>query len=144
MATIVDGVRTKVRQISARAGVSGLGVKDRVADHIRGRHSSGLSTRDKVADFVAGRRKMGVRERATRVYERVRSTGIRRTGSLMLKGERPLRRWAGVGPRKHYVETGAVVVEDSSTGGDQTIRYRAGSRDQYLDSLDTKIRNIQS
>jgi hypothetical protein len=143
MATIVDSIRTKARQYSARAGVSGLGVREDIARKVRGRSMDGLSMRSKAADIIEGRRKMGLWRRVKRTGNNLRAVGFRRTFEMGLEGEKPIRSWFQ-GVRTKYGGTGRVKIEDSSTGGDMSREYRVpvGSRNQYLD--DTKIRNIQS
>lgn len=142
MATVIDSVRTKVRQYSARAGVSGLGVRGDIARKVRGRSMDGLSMRSKAADYIEGRRQVGLLRRMKRTGSNLKEVGFKRTFEMALDGEKPIRSWVK-GVRTKY-GTGKVKIEDSSTGGDMNREYRVpvGSRNQYLD--DMKIRNIQS
>ncbi len=142
MATIVDGIRTKVRRASARAGVSGLGVREDIARKVRGRSMDGLSVRSKAADYIEGRRKVGLWPRIKRTGSNLQEVGFKRTFEMALDGEKPIRSWVK-GVRTKY-GTGRVKIEDSSTGGamDREYHVPVGSRNQYLD--DMKIRNIQS
>ncbi len=126
MSSLLDGVRTRARRWSAKAGVSGLGVKEKWEE-------------------IKASRGMGVTERVKNVVKGVKQAGLRRTGSLMLAGHRPIRRWAGMSLRKRYVEEGRTV-QTSSTGGDKERVYKVSGRDQYLesDTLAIKVKNIQS
>ncbi len=162
MATITDALRTKMRRAAARSGVSGLGVKEdiarirsKVADIIRPEEpepAAGLGIRSRIADIIEGRRSAGlsVASRLKNVVRGVRSAGLRRTGSLMLQGERPLRRWARIGPRRRYIEFGEPSLtvreyEDSSVGGAMEKEWTMGATNMYLaDEGETRVRNIQS